>query len=292
MLDLILNFSYYYIMNKIIAQTLIIILLPFALLTFSSCGQSLVLNDKSTIQGVWWWDNTLSDEYLNFAYDNGIDEIYYCDSSFTENTSNFIKKANEKDITVYFLCGEYQWIENRQDFDALLTRYQEFQNNYQHNFEGIHLDVEPHQHPEFDTRRNELIQSYINFLYETISNYDNITFDADIPFWLEDKITFNNETKEAYKLVIDYCNRTFIMRYRDTAEGIYNVAKEELEYSKEIGKLLFLGVETGNEEDIVTFAQENKQYMYEQLNSLNKIISQDYGISIHHIKTWYNLKLN
>ena len=118
----------------------------------------------------------------------------------------------------------------------------------------------------------------------------NIKFDADIPFWLDDVITFDGQTKEAYKFLIDYCNRTFIMSYRDTAQGIYDVAKDELEYAKTVNKMLFLGVETGDEEDVVTFAQENKQYMYDELKKLYNLVDYNYGLSIHHIKSWYELK--
>ena len=28
--------------------------------------------------GVWWWNSSLGEEYLTFAKNNGINEIYYC----------------------------------------------------------------------------------------------------------------------------------------------------------------------------------------------------------------------
>ena len=32
--------------------------------------------------GIWWWDDTLDDTYLNFARDNNVTEIYYCSDDF------------------------------------------------------------------------------------------------------------------------------------------------------------------------------------------------------------------
>ena len=55
----------------------------------------------SALLGVWWWDSDLSaDTYLSFAEENGVTEIYFCDSDFDDNTQAFIKRAHEKDMQV------------------------------------------------------------------------------------------------------------------------------------------------------------------------------------------------
>ena len=82
------------------------------------------------------------------------------------------------------------------------------------------------------------------------------------------------------------------MSYRDSAEKIFDVAREELEYSSSVNKPIFLGVETGVEEDVVTFNQESKSYMYSELNKLSSLSNLNFGVSIHHIKTWSELKNN
>lgn len=33
---------------------------------------------------VWWWDNRLDETYLEFAVEQGVNEIYYYASSFSE----------------------------------------------------------------------------------------------------------------------------------------------------------------------------------------------------------------
>ena len=256
-----------------------------------ACGGEvpLKLNINTTL-GVWWWDNRLDSSYLTFAKNNGVDEIYYYTSTFSEKNKTFIESANSLNISVYWLTGEYEWIESPENFYAEMEKYLNFQEESEYKFAGVHLDVEPHQHPEFEERREGLITKYVEFIYNVTNRYPQVDFDIDIPFWLEDEITFNGKTKETYKFLIETANRTFVMSYRDTAESIVNVASEELGYANAINKEIFLGVETGEEEDVVTFLQEGKKYFYNELNNINKFTELNYNVSIHHIKSWKNLK--
>ena len=98
------------------------------------------------IKAVWWWNDSLSDDYLKFAYDNGINTIYYCSSKFNEETNTFIEKANNYDMDVYFLTGDYSWIENRTGLNNLINKFEEYQLTYLNKFKGIHLDIDLHQH--------------------------------------------------------------------------------------------------------------------------------------------------
>ena len=271
---------------------LVVILIVLALL-FVSCTKNFnanLLNTNCPL-GVWWWDYNLPEEYLQFASKNGVNEIYYCNSNnFNQENADFIITANQLDIDVYWLCGDYEWIENKNDFYEEMTKFEKFQNDYSNLYKGVHLDVEPHQHPNWKSNRENIIIDYIDFVKTITEKYNNICFDFDIPFWLEDIVTYDGKTKESVKFIFDYADRVFIMSYRDNAEKMVEVAKQELEYAKENNKSIFLSAETGKEEDIVTFFEEGKKYMYSQINQLEKLVDQPFGFSIHHIKSWYNLK--
>lgn len=246
--------------------------------------------DKINPKGVWWWDDTLSDEYLYFAKNNNVTEIYYCNDSFNENTSIFINKANSYGIKVYWLAGEYKWLDDSTNLYNKINKYEEYQKIYT-KFDGIHLDIEPHQSPDFDNNREKYILKLIELANDLKNTYNNIRFDYDIPFWFDDLILFNNENKEAYKHMIDISYRVFLMSYRDSAEKIYDVSKDEIEYAKKTNKILFLGVETtSNEGNNVSFQEEGKKYMDQEINKLIKMIPNSYGISVHQIKSWYVLK--
>lgn len=78
------------------------------------------------------------------------------------------------------------------------------------------------------------------------------------------------------------------MSYRDTKDGILNVAKEELEYANENNKKIILSVETYSlEGDQVSFYEEGKSVLNNVLKELEGVSS---GVSIHHLKSWYELK--
>ena len=81
------------------------------------------------------------------------------------------------------------------------------------------------------------------------------------------------------------------MSYRDSASGMLSVASEEIEYAHSLVKQIFLGAETGEEEDIVTFIQEGKDYFYSQMALLEQSLPySNMGLSIHDIERWRALK--
>ena len=286
----------------------IIVILIIVLLIFSVVGTTIyfVLNkkdnenteDKNPSQseksafGVWWWNDKLeAEKYLSFAAENDITEIYYCDSSLNSETFDFINIANQKDMKVYLLAGEKEWLNDKTNLDSLIERYIDFQNQNNSPFSGIHLDIEPHQFSDFSEKREEYILKLLKLADYLKRTYNTVSFDYDIPFWLSDEVLFNSETKPAYKHIIDIANRVFVMSYRDSAEKIYDVGKEEIEHAESINKPMFLCVETfSTEGDNVSFFEEGKDYMSQELIELRKMLKAGYGISIHHIKTWYDLK--
>ena len=268
---------------------IIIVLICFCFV-LTSCK-----NTNDFTKAVWWWDDTLDTQtYLDFLYENNITEIFYCSDDFDNETSSFISKANKKNIKVYFLAGEYQWLTNSTPLYHKIEKYLEYQNNFSHSkFSGIHLDIEPHQHEDFSLSevRKTLITNLVSLVYDLSTKYTNIHFDYDIPFWLDDTITFNQSTLPAYAHIISYANRVTIMSYRDSAQAIYDCAKDEIEFAKSVNKTLILGVEThSNEGDKVSFMEEGKTFMMQELDKLEKMLPSNFGISIHNAKTWKNLK--
>lgn len=241
------------------------------------------------IKAVWWWNDSLSDEYLDFAYSNGINTIYYCSSKFNDETNTFIEKANNYDMDVYFLTGDYSWIENRTGLNNLINKFEEYQLTYSNKFKGIHLDIEPHQHPEFSQRRAELIGYLIDIACDlSVKEYD---IEYDIPFWLDDNITRNNIEKKAHEWMIDYADNVTIMSYRDSKSAILDVAKDEYIYAASINKNIMVSVETYSlEGDFVSFYEEGKEYMMTIVNDIyDDEISGINGIAIHHIQRWYEM---
>lgn len=251
-----------------------------------------ISSEEKDVFGVWWWNDELdSEKYLDFADENKISEVYYCDSSLNESTLEFANLAKERNIKVYLLAGEKEWLNDKTNLDTLIERYIDFQNQNNNPLAGIHLDIEPHQFGDFDEKREGYVLKLIELADYLNKTYSDILFDYDIPFWLDDEIYYNSETKPAFKHIIDIANRVFVMSYRDTAEKIYDVGKDEIQYAESISKPLFLCVETySSEGDSVSFFEEGKDYMNQELEKLREKLKKGHGISVHHIKTWYDLK--
>ena len=81
------------------------------------------------------------------------------------------------------------------------------------------------------------------------------------------------------------------MSYRDEATKMYDVSSDEINYASSLGKKIYLGAETYSlEGDNVSYLEEGKKYMYSELDKLRNLIPSDFGIAIHQIKTWKELK--
>ena len=243
--------------------------------------------------GVWWWNSSLGEEYLTFAKNNGINEIYYCENDLDEKSSKFIESANKLDIDVYWLIEDVSWLHDYNLVYNEIERYIEYnKNNLSNQYSGIHLDIEPHQDDNFDNDRYMLIHNLIEVASNLQIKYPDIKFDYDIPFWLEDEIEFNGVKKSAYKHLFDNANRIFLMSYRDSHEEMLEVSKEEISYAREINKTVVLGAETSksSEGDNITYYEEGSSYLISQIKLLKSKLPKNSGVAIHHILSWYQLK--
>ena len=280
--------------KKIVLFSLIMVILTLSF--FATVFTIKIVNIKNqalSIEqtlGVWWWSEENSEEYLNFAKKNGVDEIYYCNTSFDENTAKFIKNANKLNIKVFALWGEKEWCNDRTNFDVLMQKYLSFNQNNTAKFNGVHLDIEPHQFEDFKDNRNNYLLKLVDFVYKTKEMYGEIEFHYDIPFWFDDEVKHEETTKKVYEHIIDCCSKVVVMSYRDTAEKIYSISKDEIEYANSAGKQISVSVNmTSNEGDNVSFQEENKEVLNTELEKLSSVISINFSVAIHHIKTWYNL---
>ena len=278
--------------NKIFLCIAVVVII---LIVAGAVTGAVIVKNRSAkserILGVWWWDNRLDESYLTFASEQGVDEIYYYTSSFNDKTSAFLQKAAALGIKVYWLTGEYRWIEDVAPLYEKIAEFTEFQNKAEYPFTGIHFDIEPHQHPDFERERGKLITAFVELVYGLKSAYPDLMLEYDIPFWLDDEISLNGETKPAYAHIIDASSGVTVMSYRDSAEAILNCASEEISYAVSVGKPLNLSVETGeNDDDIVTFFEEGALYMQEQLNLAKENLPVSFGIAIHHFRSWFELK--
>jgi hypothetical protein len=267
----------------------------------NGCGprdaEGLRFKSNLPIRGVWWWDNPLisDDRYLHFAAENGVNEIYLSTGKLGGAEGTFIEKARTRGIRVFWLQGDYTYIEDPGEMWGILRDFKAYQASApeQRRFAGVHLDIEPQQHPEYGERRRAILEKYLDLIMELSAELSGeYPMDIDISSWFDDPLPYRGENVPLYQALIAEANRVFVMSYRDTAEGMFDLAKDEIAVAAALGKTIVLGAELYSEEgDQVSYGEEGRAYMYEQLNLLRAYIDySSIGIAIHHLKTWFDLK--
>ena len=250
------------------------------------------------VLGTWWWwvDPKDYDDYLDFAAGNGVNEIYYHTLNFNNRVGSFIEQAGNRGIRVYLLLEGYEYIWDHSSFAGIMERFISYQNEApeKRKFSGLHLDIEPQNHPDFPGNRRPFLQDYLDFVVWVCSGYrpQAGTIDFDIAWWFDTNVDYRGERTRLYRALITEADRVFIMSYKDTAEQTLEVSREEIEFARSLGKQIILGAETGpiDDEPEISFYGKGRLYFYEQLHKLHRLVDYDnYGISIHYISAWYSM---
>ena len=298
--DLFFQSGYYRRMNKYKLLLKCLFLFSFVILT----GCTLINfddepgenNEKSRIFSTWWWwvEPKNHTTYLDFAAKNGINEIYYYTESFSNVDATLIENAGKLGIKVFLLLDDYNYIWDYAPFERAMNKFIDFQHKQPANrrFAGLHLDIEPQEHPEYSKNLSLFHQNYLDFVVWVCSNYRSQArvIDFDIGWWFDDYVIYRGNRERLYKALILEADRVCIMAYKDKAETIYNISKEEIEFAKSLNKEIILGVETDNlgENSDYTFYGKGLAYLNEQLSKLRTLIDyENSGIAIHYISTWY-----
>jgi len=290
---------------------LLCFLLPVALLNLE-CSHLMNAQEKdpphftrnTAVLGSWWWwvEPKEQDRHLDFAAKEGVNEIYYYTTVFTNRTGSFIEKARNRGIRVFLLLDDYNYVWDRSSFVRVMNRFTAYQNRAPENrkFAGLHLDIEPHQHPQFSDNYHTFLQNYMDFIVWVCSRYRNvrdnstpgITVDLDIATWHYVDVLYKGEETRLYQALIMEADRVFVMAYQDSAKKTHELAKPELEFAKSVNKQIILGAETGrwDEDPEISYYGKGRAYFYEQLYKLHNLVDYDnYGLSIHHISSWYSM---
>ncbi|MDD7896552.1 hypothetical protein PUW91_00330 [Metamycoplasma hyosynoviae] len=244
--------------------------------------------------GVWAWRaEKITDSSIKFLKNNNISEIYLKVNELDSKSKEVITKLKNANIDIYFLMGNKKWLLDDSNLIKKIEKYKsEF--NVNNDFKGIHLDIEPHQYSkEFKdpAKRKDLILKFLTLMKKLKTNYPDITFDYDIPFWLKDEIEFDGKNQETYKHIMNIANSVYVMAYRSSAEKSYSISKYLLDYAKKHNKKINICVETGYDEDLnITYYDEGKRVLATELIKLLKMVHKDVGFAIHHLESFEKLK--
>lgn len=277
----------------------------------SSSTDDTPTDGKFVSKAVWWWNAgsvvTQSDreKYFTFLHENGVNELYFCQGTYNAATLDKMFASAEKyGMRVSYLTGDASWIlEGNVGLEKAIERFLEYQNTREKGsgFYGMHLDIEPHQLEDFFENRPYYIQRYCDTVLKASNRIheEGYELEIDIPFWFDsDRDTVINEKGESENVISvlsRYVDTLCIMSYRDSAEDILQISSEEIAFARLSGCRVVCGVDTYSlEGDHVSFKEEGKEVMNKELEKLLELLEDEeisgYGVAIHYLDTWYNLK--
>lgn len=296
-----------------ISKNILSFLLLLSLITPQNLVKAAPIIPENTQLNVstWLWNTreivTSKDNIINFLKDNKINTVYLqIDYSLGfDYYKSFIKMAKLNNIKIYALDGSPEWASStgyilQNKFFTWLTKYQKAA-TIDEKFQGVHLDVEPYGNSSYDTDKNKILEYYMDNLViaKRKTQKLNLDFGIDIPFWFN-QVKFINKygTGNLANWIFNRIKSVTIMAYRDTAlgeNGINKILEAEMNLCKKYKVKAIVAVETGALPDtnFVTFYEEGKSYMLNELNIVYKTYSLNScfeGFAIHHLNSFMNMK--
>jgi len=192
---------------------------------------------------------------LQLSYKNENTENVVCDIEYKNEISRFIKEATSKGIKVHGLDGHpvFALRENHPKALSIIRAVIDFNKSSkpEERFYGMHFDNEPYLLPGFKTAERGKIMEEFLALNEKCARLiqakgKNLVYGADITFWFTESFGFK---------LIDICDNTAVMDYRNFAQGpdgIIAHGLDVLKYAAGKGKKIYIGVETGKIEPAKT----------------------------------------
>ncbi|HIQ05018.1 MAG TPA: hypothetical protein EYH31_04880 [Anaerolineae bacterium] len=273
-------------------------------------------------RATWVWSDLAKDaearnQLFQFAHQRRLNRIYVESEHYLTHDpatlADFTTAASEQGLTVEWLLGYAPW--------ALTPYHSELINLIQtavttaHSLApdtrlgGIHLDVEPHALPEWDSDWESTAAQYLDLLTSVRNTLDAtsipLSLTVDIPFWYDNLFLDYPQSRPSHRespqetpggerplheYVLDIVDRATIMDYRDSvwgSDGIVQHAAAEIAYATSAGKGVVVGVETndpGSEPEKITFYEEGRLAMERALASVRAHFANQsgfHGTAVH-----------
>ena len=196
---------------------------------------------------------------------------------------------------MYYVQTEKEVILNSSAAIDNINAYKQFRETYPNNtFKGIIYDIDLQAFPDYEERMDEYRSAYLTFIYDVITNNTDIQFDFTITQQLYEEIEFKGETKPLYQFIFDFAYRVFVKSHAVTYDAIVDQLVSELIYANDTNKNVVITLNTEKEANSsTTFYGQGQHELHVEMwyfaDVLNYNYISNYGISIVHMKSWYDL---
>ena len=287
------------IKNSVIIGFGCITIIGVIVLTAYWFSRSEITLNLGVVIGVWWWDINLDTSiYFPFCAKQNVSEIYLNASSLNSSVNTFIQDANNHNISVYYVQSDKNLILNPTAAIDKLNEYREFNKTYPVNtFKGIIYDIDLRLFNDYEENREYYYNALLTFIDGVINNNTDIQIDFTISEQLWEDFIFQDQNQTFSAYIMDYAHRVFVKANAVTYDSMIDQAEFEILYMYYMNKTIILTlntVDTGNEADSnITFYDKGQHAMHQEMLYYSRVMANNeitnYGFSIVHMKSWYDL---
>jgi len=209
---------------------------------------------------VWSWDSPT--ELRDYVLASDLRRVYlYCEGGFSPRVRETIAVLSGAGVRVEALAGEPIWAVGRRDwmleFIAKARRYQR-ETARSTRLAGIHLDVEPHALAVWDHHERRTARAFVRSLRVAERAAGPLPVTADLAFWF-DGVKLGGGRGALSVAALRAVDKVAVMAYRDEADDVISVSRDEVRQAARLRKRVIVGVDTGDSSpEYVTFAEEGQ----------------------------------
>lgn len=279
-------------------------------------------------RALWVWeadarallrDPATADEALAFAHRQGVGTFYLYAGAYEDGDPlpaeapawhALLRRLHAGGLRVQALLGSAPlrtegWVLPERQGEALAALREVLDYNAAaaraERFDGVHLDIEPHQLPEWDHERERLLAGLLD-LGQSLQalraqRRARLPLAADLPFWLDGvELEWRGVRASAAAHAIRLFDSVTLMDYRNHAaggDGIVAHALPNLALAARAGRPMVIGVETGEAlPDKLTFRGLRREDLERELADAERALRGQRafaGFAIHHygaMRSW------
>jgi hypothetical protein len=198
-------------------------------------------------RALWVWDQPSAKGLVAFAQQRGIRDLFVSVPNDLPSSprlawvSGLARLAAPAGLRLQALGGDPAWVDD--PAGALAWQQAALSTGL---FSGVHVDLEPWAHPDWETDRATVVAEYLSVL-SRLAGATSLPVEADVSFWLWTVDDGHGGPLDA--AVLDRVDRVTIMSYRTTVLGpdsITATGAHTLATAAAAGKPARLAVETND----------------------------------------------
>jgi hypothetical protein len=230
----------------------------------------------------------------DYAKANGFDRVYLeSEGGFGSRVRATIGALDADGIAVEALGGERRWGMDPSGLLDFVRSARAYQRTAPEGalLAGIHVDVEPYDSHAWYRHRARTKASFLSGMAKARRAAGQLPLALDIPFWFNSVSARHASSTSLATALIRRTDATTIMAYRDSAAGVYDVARAEVRLAGAEGKRATVGIETNHVHPAsVSFYGQTRAELDAALSNLEQRFGSKPGFGGLAVEDFHGLK--